>query len=134
MVVTFDRNSGTFSKEVTDELNKAFATINEKIQNYSADDLAYKETVSAIDNSGSFRVGNLLCIRTSATVSSRLDTFTKIGEINVNIPFDVWHLATTSNSEAILIHIKNHTIYATGKLTSYPQTVYINADVVIPNT
>ena len=133
MVVTIKRDSGLFDKSVADELNKSFATINEKIENYQNSDLDYKEDIQLIKgNDNSFRSGNLLCIRESFTISKRLEKFTALKSLSVNIPYDVWGWATTEKQEMVYIHILNNTIYGYGTFTQYPQKAYLVLDIVVP--
>lgn len=133
MVVTIKRDSGLFDKSVSDELNKSFAAINEKIENYQNSDLDYKEDIQLIKgNDNSFRSGNLLCIRESFTINKRLEKFTALKSLTVNVPYDVWGWATTEKQEMVYIHIIGNTIYGYGTFTQYPQKAYLVLDVVLP--
>ena len=133
MVVTIKRDSGLFDKSVSDELNKSFAAINEKIENYQNSDLDYKEDIQLIKgNENSFRSGNLLCIRESFTINKRLEKFTALKSLTVNVPYDVWGWATTEKQEMVYIHIIGNTIYGYGTFTQYPQKAYLVLDVVLP--
>ena len=79
MVITIKRDSGLFDKSVADELNKGFASINEKVENYQNEDLDYKENIQLLEGNGNtFRSGNLLCIRESLTIPKRLEKFTAL--------------------------------------------------------
>lgn len=133
MVVTIRRDSGLFDKSVSDELNKSFAAINEKIEDYQNSDLDYKENIQLIKgNDNSFRSGNLLCIRESFTINKRLEKFTALKSLTVNVPYDVWGWATTEKQEMVYIHISGNTIYGYGTFTQYPQKAYLVLDVVLP--
>ena len=133
MVVTIKRDSGLFDKSVSDELNKSFAAINEKIENYQNSDLDYKEDIQLIKgNNNSFRSGNLLCIRESFTIDKRLEKFTAFKSLTVSVPYDVWGWATTEKQEMVYIHIIGNTIYGYGTFTQYPQKAYLVLDVVLP--
>lgn len=133
MVVTIKRDSGLFDKSVSDELNKSFAAINEKIENYQNSDLDYKENIQLIKgNDNSFRSGNLLCIRESFTINKRLEKFTALKSLTVNVPYDVWGWATTEKQEMVYIHISGNIIYGYGTFTQYPQKAYLVLDVVLP--
>lgn len=133
MVVTIKRDSGLFDKSVSDELNKSFAAINEKIENYQNSDLDYKEDIQLIKgNNNSFRSGNLICIRESFTINKRLEKFTALKSLTVSVPYDVWGWATTEKQEMVYIHIIGNTIYGYGTFTQYPQKAYLVLDVVLP--
>jgi len=133
MIVTIKRDSGLFTKKVSDELNKSFATINEKIENYKNTDLEYKEELQLLEGSAqSFRSGNLLCIRENFTVTERLESFTILKTLPVSVPYDVWGWATTEKQEMIYIHIINNAIYGFGTLTQYPQKAYLVLDIILP--
>ena len=114
-------------------MNKSFAAINEKIEDYQNSDLDYKEDIQLIKgNDNSFRSGNLLCIRESFTINKRLEKFTALKSLAVNVPYDVWGWATTEKQEMVYVHILGNTIYGYGTFTQYPQKAYLVLDVVLP--
>ena len=58
MVISVPRNSGLFTEPVADELNKAFYSINDKIEKYESKDLDFKEDVQYLaTDSNSFKGG-----------------------------------------------------------------------------
>ncbi len=134
MVVTIKRDSGLFPTAVADELNKSFNTINKNIEAYKNVDLDYKEDVQLIPNTtNTFRSGNVLCIREKFTIDHRLEKFTElISYISVSVPYDIWTYAISDKQEFIQIHIKGNTVYGYGTLSSYPQTVNLAIDAVLP--
>lgn len=134
MVITVNRNSGVFEKNVADELNKSFATINKKIDETSWPDLAYKEDVQLLGtNTNSFRSGHLICIRDHFTIKKKFDKFTEVGTINVSVPYDVWCTGVTDNNEPLLCHITSNKVYAYGILSYYPQDLHLSTDIVLPH-
>jgi len=134
MVITVNRNSGVFDKNVADELNKSFATINKKIDETNWPDLAYKEDVQLLGtDTNSFRSGHLICIREHFTIKKKFDKFTEIGKINVSVPYDVWTVGVTSTNESLFCHITGNKVFAYGILSKYPQELYISADIVLPH-
>jgi len=134
MVITINRNSDIFDKNVADELNKSFATINKKIDATDWPDLEYKEDVQLLGtNTNSFRSGHLICIRDHFTISTSFEQFTEIGTINVSVPYDVWTVGVTDNNESCFIHIKGNKVYAYGTVSYYPQNLYVSTDIVLPS-
>ncbi len=134
MVISVPRNSGLFTEQVSDELNKSFYSINNKIENYENKDLEYKEDVQYLGaNSNSFKSGNLICFRDGFEIKHGMDKYTKVGSILATVPFDVWGQAITSNNESVFIHIKGRDVFAQGELTFYPQIAYLCMDIVVPN-
>lgn len=134
MVISVPRNSGLFTEAVSDELNKAFYTINNKIEKYENKDLDYKEDVQYLGpNSNSFKSGNVICFRDGFEIKGQLEKFTKVGSVLATVPYDVWTWAITPYNEAMFIHIKGRDVFAQGTLSYYPQIAYLCTDVVVPN-
>ena len=133
MVVVIPRDGKVFTDDITDELNAAFSSINEKIRNYKTEDLEYKEQVQQFSNSDSFKAGNVLSIRENFVVENEFSEFTKIKNLPTNLPFEVWCHAITENNETLQIYINGSSIYVYGILSHYPQTAYISTDIVLPN-
>lgn len=132
MVVTIDRNSGLFSKQVSDELNKAFYEVNQNIQNYKAEELEYPYNVTAISGSNSFMIEEkILCIREKFVSAGYYPTFTKIMELPKAVPYDVWLSATSESSAVMTIHISNKDVYVYG-ISAANEVFNIIADIVIP--
>lgn len=135
MVLTVKRNSGLFSPEQSDELNKSFYKINQDIENYKAPPIAYTEEVRLINPSGfSFISGNLVCLREKILIKEAYTQFTKVGSLEINIPYDYWCTAPTSGKETLMFHLKGSDIYCWGRLSSYPQTAYLTEDFVLPQS
>ena len=133
MVVVIPRDGKVFTDDITDELNAAFSSINEKIRNYKTEDLEYKEEVQQFNNSDSFKAGNVLSIRESFVVENEFSEFTKIKNLPTNLPFEVWCHAITENNETLQVYINGSSIYVYGILSHYSQTAYISTDIVLPN-
>jgi hypothetical protein len=131
MRVFINRKNSSFNDKFIDEINKAFSSLYDKIDNYVTEDLDYKDEVQ-LYNGQSFRVGNLICIRDEVIVKENLDHFTAFSSIAKNIPFEVWCTAISEKSENLRCLIKNGIIYLYGRLSEYPQKVYISTDVVSP--
>lgn len=133
MVISINRNSGIFDKNVADELNKSFNAINQKIADYKAEDLEYKEDTQLLGtNTNSFRSGHLICIRDKFEITEPYNEFTKVGKILASVPYDVWCTGVTPNNEAVFVHITGQSVYIYGTVSYYPQYVYISQDIVIP--
>ena len=133
MVITINRNSGVFEPALCDELNKAFASINKKIENYQAADLNYKEEVQLLGtNTNSFRCGNLVCIREKYVMKERFVKLTKVGKILATAPYDIWCNGLTQDGEAVICHIKNNEVFLQGTLNTYPKNIYVVTDFIIP--
>lgn len=133
MVVSISRNSKIFDPQIIDEINKAFASINEKIEAYKSEPLDFKEEVHTIPNSNSFRAGNILSIRETVTVTQGFSSFETVKTMNISIPYEVWSSAITENNEALTAYIYKNELKLYGSLSSYPQKVFIVIDVVTPN-
>lgn len=134
MVITVNRNSDVFDKNVADELNKSFATINKKIDETDWPDLDYKEDVQLLGtNTNSFRSGHLICIREHFTIKEAFETFTEVGRINVSVPYDVWTVGVTDNNESLFCHVIGNNVFCYGFLSRYPQELYVSTDVVVPH-
>lgn len=133
MVVSINRNSKIFDKQVTDELNKAFAGINDKIEAYKSEPLEFKEELHTIPNSDSFRAGNILSIRETINVDRGFSTFETVKTMNISIPYEVWSSAITENNEVLTAYIYKNELKLYGSLSSYPQKAFIVIDVVTPN-
>ena len=133
MVVSINRNSKIFDKQVTDELNKAFAGINDKISAYKSEPLEYKEEVHTIPNSDSFRAGNILSVRETVTVTRGFSYFETVKNLNISMPYEVWGTAITDNNEILTFYINKNELKLYGSLSKYPQKAYVVADIVIPN-
>lgn len=132
MVVTLDRNSGLFSKQVSDELNKAFYEVNQNIQNYKTEDLEYPYNVTAISGSNSFLIEEkILCIREKFQSAGYYPSFTKIMELPKAIPYDVWLSATSESSSVLTIHILDKDVYVYG-ISEVGEVFNIIADIVLP--
>ena len=135
MVLTVKRDSNLFTPEQADELNKSFYKINQDIENYNAPDIAYTEKVKLINSSGfSFTSGNLVCLREKLNIKEAYSQFTKIGSLEINIPYDYWCTAPTSEKETLMFHLTGSDIYCYGTLASYPQTAYLVEDFVLPQS
>lgn len=132
MKISINRNSGLFTPAQSDQINKAFDGINHQIDEYVAPDLDYKEPVQVMRGS-SFKTGNLLCIRDTFTLEGSLEEFTFIGNLDCSVTFDVWGNAVSENNEIVKIHITGNSLYVIGRLSYYPQRVYLSQDVVLPN-
>lgn len=133
MTLTVKRDSGLFSPEQADELNKAFYKINQDIENYEAPPIAYTENVRLINPSGfSFISGNLVCLREKLIIKEAYSQFTKVGSLEISIPYDYWCTAPTSGKETLMFHLTGSDIYCYGTLASYPQTAYLTEDFVLP--
>ena len=133
MVVSINRNSKIFDSQVTDELNKAFANINEKIEAYKSEPLEYKEEVHLIPNSNSFRAGNILSIRETINVTRGFSTFETVKKLNVSVPYEVWTNAITDQNESLTVYLYKNELKLYGSLSKYPQKVFITQDIVLPN-
>lgn len=133
MVVVIPRDGKVFTDDITDELNAAFSSINEKIRNYKTEDLDYKEQVQQFSNSDSFKAGNVLSIRENFVVKEEHSQFDKVQALPVALPFEVWTKAITENNETLQVYINGSSIYVYGILSHYPQTAYISTDIVLPN-
>lgn len=133
MVVSINRNSKIFDKQVTDELNKAFAGINDKIEAYKSEPLEFKEELHTIPNSDSFRAGSILSIRETINVDRGFSTFETVKTMNISIPYEVWSSAITENNEVLTAYIYKNELKLYGSLSSYPQKAFIVIDVVTPN-
>ena len=132
MVVSINRNSKIFDPQVTDELNKAFASLNEKIEAYKSEPLEFKEEVHTFPNSNSFRAGNILSIRETINVDHGFSTFEMVKTLNISIPYEVWTNVITDHNESLTAYIYKNELKFYGSLSSYPQKAYIVADIVIP--
>jgi len=133
MVVSINRNSKIFDTQVTDELNKAFSGINDKISAYKSEPLEYKEEVHTIPNSNSFRAGNILSIRETIDVTRGFSYFEVVKKLNVSIPFEVWANVITDNNESLTAYLYKNELKLYGSLSKYPQRAFMVCDVVIPN-
>lgn len=134
MVISVPRNSGLFTEPVADELNKAFYSINDKIEKYESKDLDFKEDVQYLSpDSNSFKGGNVISFRDGFTIDKAMNRFTKVGNIMITVPYDVWTWATTEYNESMFIHIKGREVFAYGNLSYYPQIAYLCTDIVVPN-
>lgn len=133
MVISINRNSKIFPSDVTDELNKAFAGINDKINAYKSEPLEYKEDVHTIPNSDSFRAGNILSIRETINVTRGFSTFETVKTLNISIPYEVWSSAITDNNEILTVYIYKNELKLYGTLSKFPQKAYVVADIVVPN-
>ncbi|MBQ2173742.1 MAG: hypothetical protein II453_01330 [Alphaproteobacteria bacterium] len=133
MVVSINRNSKIFDTQVTDELNKAFSGINDKISAYKSEPLEYKEEVHTIPNSNSFRAGNILSVRETVTVDHGFSSFETVKTLNISIPYEVWSSAITENNENLTAYIYKNELKLYGSLSKFPQKAYIVADIVLPN-
>lgn len=129
--VFFDRKDGTFDPRTTDQLNAAFAEINNKIKNYTTKDLAYKEEVQVLGGN-SFRLGQIVCLRENYDITHELSSFTKLGEISISVPYIIWCYLCTDNNEKIYCKIKGKEIFGRCLLTKYPQKAHLCIDVVVP--
>lgn len=133
--IVINRNSGTFDKAVADELNSAFYKINKKIENYKSEELDYKHKVTEISGSNSFITENVLHVRETFKVEKPEDVFvkfTKIKELPIEVPFDVWGTAASTDCKSMLTyHIIGKDIYITGN-TFLNQTFVIVDDIIIP--
>ena len=133
MVVSINRNSKIFDKQITDELNKAFSGINDKINAYKSEPLEYKEEVHTIQNSDSFRAGNILSIRETVNIDHGLSSFETVKNLNVSVPYEVWGTSVTANNEVLTFYLYKNELKLYGSLSKFPQKAYIVADVVLPN-
>ena len=133
MVVSINRNSKIFDTQVTDELNKAFSGINDKISAYKSEPLEYKEEVHTIPNSNSFRAGNILSIRETITVDRGFSSFETVKTLNISIPYEVWTSAITDNNEILTVYLYKSELKLYGSLSKYPQNAFICQDIVLPN-
>lgn len=133
MVISINRNSKIFDSQVTDELNKAFAGINDKISAYKSEPLEYKEAVHTIPNSNSFRAGNILSIRETINVTRGFSSFETVKKLNVYVPYEVWTSAITDNNEILTVYLYKNILKLYGSLSSYPQQAFIVSDIVLPN-
>ena len=133
MVVSINRNSNIFENQVTDELNKAFASINEKIEAYKSEPLEFKEEVHTFQNSNSFRAGNILSIRETIEVTRGFSYFETVKSLNISIPYEVWTTVITTNNESLTAYLYKNELKLYGSLSSYPQKAYIVTDIVLPN-
>lgn len=133
MVVSINRNSKIFDTQVTDELNKAFAGINDKISAYKSEPLEYKEEVHTIPNSSSFRAGNILSLRETINVTRGFSTFETVKTLNISVPYEVWGTAITENNEVLTFYLNKSELKLYGTLSKFPQKAYIVEDIVLPN-
>ena len=133
MVVSINRNSKIFDTQVTDELNKAFAGINDKISAYKSEPLEYKEEVHTIPNSSSFRAGNILSLRETINVTRGFSTFETVKKLNISVPYEVWTSAITDNNEILTVYLYKNELKLYGSLSKYPQEAFIVSDIVLPN-
>ena len=123
MVVSINRNSKIFDTQVTDELNKAFSGINDKISAYKSEPLEYKEEVHTIPNSNSFRAGNILSVRETVTVDHGFSSFETVKTLNISIPYEVWSSAITENNENLTAYIYKNELKLYGSLSKFPQKI-----------
>lgn len=131
--LTVKRNSGLFTPEQADELNKSFQKINELIDNYQAIDLEYKEDIKLLNNTThSFRAGKLVCFREVIPVKAGYDEFTQVSTIDISVPYDIWTVGITKEHESLFVHIKNNQVFVYGHLTHYPQELVVVFDAVVP--
>lgn len=129
MVITVNRDSGVFSKQQTDEINKAFSIINQKIENYKSEPLEYRNNVSTHPNA--FILDDrLMCIRAVFDYEPR-GTFQKVLEVPRSVPYEIWGHANNESNESLIIHIKGNTVFAYGSAS--PGKFYLCVDVVLPN-
>lgn len=129
MVITVNRDSGVFSKQQTDEINKAFSIINQKIENYKSEPLDYKSQVST--HSNAFILDDrLMCIRAVFDYEPR-GTFQKVLELPRSVPYNVWGHANNELNESVVVHIIGNNVYAYGSASS--GKFYLCLDVVLPN-
>lgn len=133
MVVSINRNSKIFDTQVTDELNKAFASLNDKIEAYKSEPLEYKEEVHTIPNSNSFRAGNILSIRETVNVDHGFSTFETVKTLNISVPYEVWTNVITDSNESLTAYIYKNELKLYGSLSKFPQKAFIVTDIVIPN-
>ncbi len=133
MVVSINRNSKIFDTQVTDELNKAFSGINDKINAYKSEPLEYKEEVHTIPNSDSFRAGNILSIRETLTVDRGFSSFETVKILGISVPYEVWGNSITDNNESLTFYLYKNELKIYGSLSKFPQKAYIVADIVLPN-
>lgn len=133
MVVSISRNSKIFDSQVTDELNKAFASLNEKIEAYKSEPLEYKEEIHTFQNSNSFRAGNILSIRETINITQGFSYFETVKTLNISVPYEVWTNVITDNNESLTAYIYKNELKLYGSLSSYPQKAFIVTDIVIPN-
>ena len=128
MVVTINRNSNVFTKQQTDEINKAFSIINDKIESYKSEPLEWKNEVSVFDNS--FILDErLLCIRASFEFTYD-DHFIKVAELPRSVPYEVWTHANNAQNESVFIHIKGKDVFAYGAASN--GQYYLCLDVILP--
>lgn len=133
MVVSISRNSKIFDSQVTDELNKAFSGINDKINAYKSEPLEYKEEVHTFSDSNSFRAGNILSIRETINVDHGFSTFETVKTLNISIPYEVWTNVITDNNENLTAYIYKNELRLYGSLSKFPQKAFIVTDIVLPN-
>lgn len=133
MVVSINRNSKIFDTQVTDELNKAFAGINDKISAYKTEPLEYKEEVHTIPNSSSFRAGNILSLRETINVTRGFSSFETVKTLNISVPYEVWGNVITDQNESLTFYLYKNELRLYGSLSSYPQKAFIVQDIVLPN-
>ena len=129
MIVQINRNSDIFSKQQTDELNKAFSIINDKIEAYEAEPLAYKNEVAVFDNC--FILDErILCIRLKFDFTYN-DSFTKVAELPRSIPYDVWTKANNEKNESVFVHVNGKDVFAYGAASE--GQYYLCMDIIILN-
>lgn len=134
-IVVINRNSGIFDKATSDQLNSVFNAINKKIDSYKSVPLAYKEDVQLLNpNGNSFRCGQLVCIREGYKITQRLDNLTKVGELLISVPYELWTSATTAKNDQAICRIYGNEVFMQASFSEYPQTAYISFDFVIPQT
>lgn len=136
--IVINRNSGTFDKQVADELNNAFYKINKRIEEYQSIPLDYKNKVSAFGSSNTFMTDNVLHVRETFNVDTEEKLkdvflgFTKIATLPEEVPFDVWGTSASKDNKTILTyHIMGKEIFITGN-TFLNQSFVIVEDIIIP--
>lgn len=132
--IAINRNSGTFDKAVADELNKAFYSINKKIENYKTEPLEYKERLQ-YTSSNTFITDNCLHIRETFRIENPgliFTRFIKMAELPIEVPNNVWlYIMSESGKSAITVHILNKDISVYG--TTFEGEVFdIIADIILP--
>lgn len=130
MIISISRNSNIFSRQQADEINKAFDNINKKIENYKTEDLDYKEKIRKITKT-SFIAGNVLYIRENFTPDRQYVRFTKIMDLPVSIPYDIWKNIYLADNSSLTIHILGKEVFVFGNAT-VGKTASICVDAVIP--
>lgn len=130
MIISISRNSNIFSRQQADEINKAFDNINKKIENYKTEDLDYKEKIRKITKT-SFIAGNVLYIRENFTPDKQYVRFTKIMDLPVSIPYDIWKNIYLADNSSLTIHILGKEVFVFGNAT-VGKTASICVDAVIP--